>query len=240
MKNIIYFLISMIFPRTCACCGKTLHFNKKNNICAYCFDSFLKIEGLVCKKCSMPLQDGGAHCYDCKDNKNIYFEVLKAPYVYKDNIKKIIKKFKYSNRYFLADELSQPMIDLIHKEDWCDSIDIILPVPLHFVKKFKRGYNQSYLLAKHIATSLHKPVYKDILLRKKNTKAQFGLGREEREKNLEDTFVVDKKYKDIIKGKKILLIDDIATTCTTVNQCAKVLKQSKVKKVFVVTIARAK
>jgi predicted amidophosphoribosyltransferase len=79
MKNIILFLMSIIFPRTCASCGKTLPFNGKNNICNSCFDGFEKNKGLICKRCSAPLKDGGAHCYDCKDGKNIYFEVLKAP-----------------------------------------------------------------------------------------------------------------------------------------------------------------
>ena len=88
MKNIILFLMSIIFPRTCASCGETLPFNGKNNICNSCFDGFEKNKGLICKRCSAPLKDGGAHCYDCKDGKNIYFEVLKAPYVYQDKIKK--------------------------------------------------------------------------------------------------------------------------------------------------------
>jgi len=240
MKNIILFLMSIIFPRTCASCGETLPFNGKNNICNSCFDGFEKNKGLICKRCSAPLKDGGAHCYDCKDGKNIYFEVLKAPYVYQDKIKKVIKKFKYSDRTFLAADFACSMSKLIIKEEWCKDIDIIIPVPLHFIKQFRRGYNQSFLLAKHIGRYLNKPVCKDILFRKKNTKAQFGLGRQEREKNLENNFVLSDKYADFIKGKKVLLVDDVATTCTTINQCSKILKKSKAKKVYAVTIARAK
>ncbi|MFA7073991.1 MAG: ComF family protein [Endomicrobiaceae bacterium] len=240
MKNIIFFLLSIVFPRTCSCCGTTLPFNGKENICKACFEGFAKNEGLICKKCSVPLEDGGAHCYDCKDNKNIYFEVLKSPYVYKDKIKKVIKKFKYSNRTFLSADLAHPMSDLITKEIWCKDIDLIIPVPLHFFRRFKRGYNQSFLLAKHIGESLNKPVYKNFLLRKKNTIPQFVLGREERERNLESNFVLNKKYTAAVRGKNILLVDDIATTCITVNQCSKVLRKSKAKRIFVVTIARAK
>lgn len=193
MKKIINYLISIIFPRTCSSCGKTLPFSEDKNVCDNCFNKFPKIKGLVCKVCSMPLEDGGAHCYDCRDNKNIYFDILKSPYVYENNIKKLIRKFKYSSKSFLSKELAQPMIDLIYKEGWDKQIDVILPVPLHFLKKYKRGYNQSCLLAQHISEALGKNVYTNILLRKRYTKAQFGLGRKEREKNLENTFILNEK-----------------------------------------------
>jgi ComF family protein len=237
MKKILNFLTYLLFPKTCSCCGKNLSTDTDKNICDQCFKTFPKNDGLKCAICSMPLNDGGEHCYDCKHSK-IYFNLLKTPYVYKGNIQKLIHKFKYSNRLFLSKDLADPMIDLIYKENWDKEIDLIIPIPLHFIKKFLRGYNQTYLLSRHISSNLHKPLNDSILLRTNYTKPQFGLNRKDRNENLKNSFTINKKYLTELKGKNILLVDDIATTCATANICAKLLKDAGAKKVFVIAIAR--
>ena len=237
MKKIFDFIISVIFPRTCSLCGKTVPFSCEKNICGDCLEHLPKPEGLLCHKCSLPLPDGGATCSDCKSNKDIYFEVLKAPYTYSTQMKKLIKKLKYSRRQFLAKDLAEELAKFIVKENIDKDTDVVVPVPMHWFKKWTRGYNQAELLAETVAGIINKPVY-NALIRTKYTKPQFNLKKQERHENLESIFDINKKYIDIIKGKKILLIDDIATTCSTANQCSKVLKNIKVK-TFVVVLARA-
>jgi len=237
MKKFINFIISIIFPRTCSSCGKTLPFSSGKNICDRCLKNIPKLEGLICNKCSLPLPDGGAICSDCKSNKDIYFEVLKSPYTYSTQMKKLIKKLKYSRRDFLSQDLAVELAKFIIKENIDKNIDAVVPVPMHWFKKWKRGYNQAELLAKGVAQIINKPMY-NALIRTKYTKPQFNLKKQERQKNLERMFDLNKKYVDVIRNKRILLIDDIATTCSTTNQCAKVLKTLKIKTV-VVTLARA-
>ncbi len=237
MKKILNFIISIIFPRTCSLCGATLHFSSKQNICNNCLEKIPKLEGLICHKCSLPLPDGGATCSDCKSNKDIYFEVLKSPYTYSTQMKKLIKNLKYSRKTFLAKDLSLPLAEFIKKENIDKNVDVVVPVPMHWFKKWKRGYNQAELLADGVAQIINKPMC-NALVRTKYTKPQFNLKKQERHENLESMFDINKKYVDIIKGKKILLIDDIATTCSTANQCAKVLKSLRCK-IVVVTLARA-
>lgn len=237
MKKIFNFIISIIFPRTCSLCGTTLQLSSKQNICNNCFEKIPKLEGLICHKCSLPLPDGGATCSDCKNNKDIYFEVLKAPYTYSNQMKKLIKKLKYSRKTFLAKDLSLPLAEFIKKENIDKDTDVVIPVPMHWFKKWKRGYNQAEFLADGVAQIIDKPMY-NALIRTKYTKPQFNLKKQERHENMESMFDIDKKYIDIIKGKRILLIDDIATTCSTANQCAKVLKKFRCK-TTVVTLARA-
>ena len=237
MKKFLKFIISTIFPRTCSLCGRTLPFSFEENICDTCMQSIPKLDGLICHKCSLPLPDGGATCSDCKSNKEIYFEVLKAPYTYSIQMKKLIKKLKYLRKPFLAKDLSYSLAKFIIKENIDKNIDFIVPVPMHWLKKWKRGYNQAELLAKYVAQIIDKPMY-NALIRTRYTKPQFTLKKRQRKENLEDMFAVNKKYADVIKGKRILLIDDIATTCSTVNQCAKVLKNLRITTV-VVTLARA-
>ncbi|MBR4632591.1 MAG: ComF family protein [Elusimicrobia bacterium] len=237
MKKILNFIISIIFPRTCSLCGTTLNFSSKQNICNKCLEKIPKLEGLICHKCSLPLPDGGATCSDCKSNKDIYFEVLKSPYTYSTQMKKLIKNLKYSRKTFLAKDLSLPLAEFIKKENIDKEVDVVVPVPMHWFKKWKRGYNQAEILATGVAQIINKPMY-NALVRTKYTKPQFNLKKQERHENLESMFDINKKYVDIIKGKKILLIDDIATTCSTANQCAKVLKSLRCK-IVVVTLARA-
>lgn len=237
MKKILNFIISVFFPRTCSLCGKTMPFSSQQNICNECLGKIPKLEGLICHKCSLPLPDGGATCSDCKNNKNIYFEVLKSPYLYSTQMQKLIKKLKYSRKTFLAKDLSLKLAEFIVKENIDKNIDVVVPVPMHWFKKWKRGYNQAELLAQNVANIINKPMY-DALIRTKYTKPQFNLKKQERQENLANIFVLNKKYVDVVMGKRILLIDDIATTCSTANQCAKVLKSLKIKTV-VVTLARA-
>ena len=237
MKKLLNFIMSILFPRTCSLCGKTMPFSSEQNVCNQCLENVPKLEGLICNKCSLPLPDGGATCSDCKNNRDIYFEVLKAPYTYSTQMQKLIKKLKYSKRTFLAKDLSVKLAEFIVKENIDKNIDVVVPVPMHWFKKWKRGYNQAELLAKNVAELINKPVC-NALIRTKYTKPQFNLRKQERRENLENMFVLNKKYVEQIKNKRILLIDDIATTCSTANQCAKVLKNLKAK-VVVVALARA-
>ena len=236
--KILNIITSLIFPRTCSLCGRTVSFKENKNICDDCLQTLPKLEGLFCHKCSLPLADGGATCPDCKNSKNIYFETLKAPYVYTGKIRVLIKKIKYSQRPFLAKDLSKQMADFIKREHIAENIDIIIPVPIHWCKNLMRGYNQAALLADCIAQEINKSFYPKALLRTKYTKPQFKLKKRQRMENLENMFEINKKYADVIKGKRILLIDDIATTCSTANQCSKVLKENKAKNIIVAALAR--
>lgn len=238
--KILNFIISLFFPRTCSLCGKNISFKDEKNICDDCLKKLPVLEGLLCHKCSLPLEDGGAFCPDCKETKNMYFETLKAPYVYTDKIRVLIKKMKYSQRPFLAKDLSKQMAEFIRKEHINENIDLIIPVPIHWYKGLMRGYNQAALLAEGISKEINKPFYPKALLRTKYTKPQFKLKKQQRIENLENMFEINKKYVDIVKKKRILLIDDIATTCSTANQCSKVLKENKAKNIIVVALARAR
>lgn len=238
IKRIFNISVSIFFPKICSCCGKNLPANYESNICGKCKENLPLNNGLICAKCSLPLPDGGMHCKDCKTDKQIFFDKLLSAYIYKDNIALLIKKFKYNKKTFLAKDLSCEMINLIYKNGLDKTVDFVVPVPLHFFKKFKRGFNQSELTAKEIAKNINKKMCPDLLKRGKYTVPQFGLNKEERIENLQDVFTVNKKYINAVKGKTVLLVDDIATTCTSANLCSKELKLAGAKKVFVITIAR--
>ena len=237
MKQILSQIISFVFPITCSACGADLPASSTERVCDTCKDSLVKNDGLVCAKCGEFLPDGGEFCFKCRaDKKRFHFDLLRSAYIYKDTLRKLVLKFKYSDRAFLAKTFSQEMTHTLIRSGFNSKTDLIIPVPLNIVRRVKRGYNQAALLADEIAQNVSKPVIKGVLARKRITRPQFKLTREKRFKNIENSFTV--KDAKAIKNKNILLIDDVATTCATASACAKVLKQSGASRVFVLTLAR--
>jgi len=115
-------------------------------------------------------------------------------------------------------------------------IDCVLPVPLHLYRLIQRGYNQSEMLAKYVGKYANLPLYKNVLVRNRFTKSQSNFNARGRVGNIKGAFSV--KDVECIKGKNILLIDDVYTTGATVEECAKILKRAGAKKVYVATGAR--
>ena len=117
-----------------------------------------------------------------------------------------------------------------------EEIDFIIPVPLSLTRRIGRGYNQAGLLAQEMSKHCQKPLLSDVLKRSKITKPQFLLSKRERLENLKDSFTV--KNADKIKGKTVLLVDDIITSGATVSECAGVLKSAGAKKIYAMSLAR--
>jgi len=144
----------------------------------------------------------------------------------------LIRLFKYEGKVKLGRFLSDLIIDRCLPPQF----DIIVPVPLHSKRLKERGFNQSFLLAHQINKKLSLPVIADDLQRIKWTRPQVELDWRERASNVKGAFtLIDNEE---IKGKEVLLIDDVYTTGSTVNECARVLKKAGAKKVYVATVAR--
>jgi ComF family protein len=144
--------------------------------------------------------------------------------------------FKYNARINLAKPLSQLMINFTNNYLKPGKFDIILPVPLHRNRLRERGFNQSELLAKNLARSTNMPIEPKALRRIKPTIAQAGLSRAKRFANLKAAFRVDKS--SAVAGKKLLLIDDVFTTGSTLGECAKALLKAKAESVDALVLAR--
>lgn len=155
------------------------------------------------------------------------------PYSHPD-VKKIITAFKFSFVDTLAGSLASLMIQAIRQQGLQDYFGkfTLIPVPLHPRRLKWRGFNQSQLLADKLASQLNLPAASG-LIRTKNTKPQADLDRESRKTNITDAFAVAKE----VTGQKILLVDDVATTGTTLNEIAKLLKQAHVGEVWAITAA---
>ncbi|MDR0819940.1 MAG: ComF family protein [Endomicrobium sp.] len=237
MKNFFLRIVNFFYPVTCSVCGDDLSFLSQTKICGKCKESFPVIKNLLCQKCGMPLYDGGEYCYTCKKHPKEYtFDKMRSVYLYKDSLRSLILKFKYSDRSFLAKDFGLSMYEMMKLHSFYNDAKFIIPVPLNIVRRIKRGYNQAELLANEISVKAGIPILKNVLFRKKITKPQFKLSKLERAKNIKDSFFV--KNSGILKSKSVILIDDIATTSATVSACSLALKTAGTKKVYVLTLAR--
>lgn len=188
-------------------------------------------------------------CGQCRTSPPC-FSSARAIGGYEGTLREAIHKFKYQGKKRLAIRLGKLMVEHLRKEkeDFPQTpikrhqfpsyqeVDYLIPVPLHPSRLRERGFNQSELLAEVIGRDLDILLLNDTLLRIKATQSQTKLSREERIKNVKGAFaIIDAPS---FSNKTILLIDDMFTTGATINECAKVLKETKVKKIAVLTLAR--
>jgi ComF family protein len=233
------FILDLLFPKFCLGCQK-----EGDYLCQDCRSllDIAQFDYCLCDKNPLRLQPGSksGKCQKCQDKKlsGLYFAL---PYREHRLSRRLIYQFKYEPYLKdLAGTLASLLIEHFilagtnKDEIWQNAV--LIPVPLEKRKSNQRGYNQSEELAKELAKVLKIPVLTDVLIKVRKTLPQMELSREEREKNLESAFQI--KNPEKISGKKIFLVDDVYTTGSTMDQCAKVLKKSAVKHVWGIVIAR--
>jgi len=239
MKNKIFNFIKDIFaPKKCYSCKKEWHF--------LCEECFYKIEKkyffdeicYVCKKYSKNFE---VH-KECK--KNIYFDKTIILTHYKIKlIKKLILDMKFYNKkeivydfiWFMIDKFikySKEELKVYKKNDF-----LVIPTPMSFFRKIFRWYNQTELIAHNFAKNFWFPYEKDIIIKSKHTRQQITLSRQERLVNLQKSFSIRQNQVDKVDKKIVILIDDVISTWTTVNEISKILKNAWAKKIIVLTIA---
>ena len=148
----------------------------------------------------------------------------------------MILPFKHADRL----EILPFFIDILKIQcaEVCQEADIIIPVPLHKKRLLKRGYNQASLIAQKLAQEFDKTYLSHALVRTRHTVSQGHFSFEQRQKNVKGAFEVLPKAKIKLQGKNVLLVDDVITTGSTINACAKELLKAKVKSVCVLAVAR--
>lgn len=192
------------------------------------------IEGRVCLKCGKGIEDeyDANICPDCK-SKDKNFDMAFSCFQYKDMGKTIIHKLKYESCKEVAHTLGRLMHQKIAEESI--NLDAVVPVPIHKSKETIRGFNQAQLIAEEIAAAAGIPLW-NCITRIKATADQFRLDKVSRSLNVHDAFCINMLYNDL-KYDNVLLIDDVYTTGSTVNECSRILKQQGVQRIFVITAA---
>jgi len=235
MKKIINKFLDLLAPDDIKCivCDAELPKDNDYGLCDHCYNKLPKITK-PCEKCGREIFDDGKYCFDCKEG-GFAFDKVYSCLNYEDYVVPMVYRLKYSGEKYLAKYMAKVIADKIIAEKI--SFDIFTFVPLNISREKERGFNQAKLIADEVAKYIQKETIA-LLERVRNTPFQASLIREERLINLKDAFeVIDKK---VVKGKTILLLDDIFTTGSTINECSKVLKKSGAKAVVGITFAHAK
>ena len=222
--------MELLYPKTCCFCGKI----SVQEICDSCKEKVSYIKEPRCKKCGKPIRyEEQEYCHDCQKQSFQYLQG-RSLWIHKGAVPWSIYQFKYHNRRiygkFYAKELYRVYGESI--EEW--GIDLIVPVPLHWRRRRKRGYNQAEIVARYLGELTGIPVDKHLVIRKKYTEPQKTLNNKERVKNLKHVFDVRKMT---VRAKNILLIDDIYTTGSTIDAISKVLLEKGHNKVWFLTIS---
>ncbi len=185
------------------------------------------------KKCGRP--SNSPICLQCNKKPKLFFDRVFPVAIYGVVLKGLVHFFKYKKIDYLDRFLAGFLIEKIAENDDLKDVDFIIPVPMHWFDKFRRGYNQTELLACEISKTIKVPILSDILVKHKRTVSQTTLSTKERVKNIKGAFKV--KNPEILEGKKVLLIDDVFTTGATLNECSKMLRGAKVKHINALTLA---
>jgi len=210
-------LINKLFPAKCIFCNKV-----GDIFCENCISDCDLLKKQYCIVCDRLSYQGFTHKKCLKKHTPLR---LYCVFEYKDKVRECIRRSKYYYKEFMAlKRLSFEGANLAYEDGFYPKTHIIIPIPASPERMKKRGFNQVEIICRYLNGRFDLPVYKDVLFRVKHTKAQHKIGRKERFENIRGSFAV--KNSEKIKGKKILLVDDICTTGATFLESSKVLYES--------------
>ena len=245
-------LLTVISPWHCVLCGDPA---AGMDLCKDCLAD-LPWLGHTCRGCGMPLPDPGLRlCGSCLGQSHGHLrghlhgdshghdlqpaapDSCVIALVYEYPVAQMLAALKFRHELTYARVLGELLSMRLHEALLNKEImlpDMLLPVPLHPFRQMRRGFNQAELIAGHAARIIGLPIHRNILRRVRNTPTQMGLRRAARLRNLRNSFTV----RGDLNGTKIALLDDVVTTCTTVREIARVLKQKGAQEVQVWAVAR--
>ncbi len=235
----------MLFPSLCRFCAVPLTHLSRVPVCEVCLDKIEAIDLPVCSVCgerlgTSVLIDQPRLCLNCSQERPAFTRAA-AYGSYDEGMRDLIHLLKYQNVRPAANLLGRMVAEVVAElSEGFAGDPVVIPVPLHVSKYRQRGFNQSELIAR-AALKLH-PAALDVkpnvsaLVRQKNTGSQTGLTPAQRRENMRGAFAVVRP--DDVRGRDVLLIDDVLTTGTTASECARALRRAGAERVFVATVAR--
>lgn len=212
-------ILNIIYPQMCGICGKLA-------------------ENSLCKKCEIKLKKQ-SECQIINNGKELedkYFNELMYIFKYEGQVRKLILDYKFNEKSYIYFAFVNFLLKNEKLFENIKSYDTIIPVPIS-KKRFKnRGYNQSYLIANEIAKQTKLELMNNCLIKTKNIVEQSKLNKEDREKNIKGVYKLQNSQ--LIENKKVLLVDDIYTTGSTVNECSKMLRQGNPNEIGILVLAK--
>ena len=222
-------LIDIVYPPKCLTCESL----NPHHLCESCLLQIERVPRPYCPICGHPIRRKCNLCWGREPS----FAAARAAGVYTGVIREAIHAFKYGGARMLADPLAQVLYRYlaVYADVPWRRAECVVPVPIYPARKRVRGYNQSELLAERLSAMTGLPLAADAVVRKRHTRPQVELSREERLTNVAGAFGVRKP--ELIRGKIVLLVDDVVTTCSTIHECSLALLEGGARKVYVTCLA---
>lgn len=218
--------MDVVFPPVCAGCGK-----EGAQWCNVCKQKMKPLDGVLCDVCGLPVSRPGI-CAACLKDRP-YFHKLRAWTSFEQPVRSLLHQLKYKKNISLGFTLAKEMADFVRALQW--PVHVVVPVPLGQKRMRERGYNQVAMIAKPLSMALGVEYNPRGLHRIKETRSQVGLSQMERKTNVSDAFEAGKG----LKGRDVLLVDDVSTTGATLSAAALALRNAGIEEVYAFTVARA-
>ena len=234
-RNVLDWLI----PPSCLSCGEEVA-PDGGHVCAACFAGFRFIHVPFCDACALPITqdemaERGALCANCERRPPLWRRG-RAAFLYGGSARRLIMGLKYGDRTEHASALARFMAQA--GDDLLDQEALLVPVPVHRWRLWNRGYNQAALMAKALSRQRGLACQPDLLRRRFRTASLAGLSRQGRQKQMAGAIMVRDRYRDGLRGRRIILVDDILTTGATAEACAKALLEHGCVSVDILVAAR--
>ena len=219
--------LDLLFPPVCGGCG-----TPGSRWCAECKKRVPQIRKPFCEKCGIPTK-GDERCEKCKANPPAY-RMMRSWAVFDSPVQNALHTIKYRRNIGLADALAVDVVEFVQQLNW--NVDVLIPIPLGKARLKERGYNQVALVAQPLAYDLGISYAPNGVRKIRETRSQVGLTAAERRENVRAAYQADPSE---VKRKSVLLMDDVATTGSTISTCAEALLAAGAAEVYALTIARA-
>ena len=229
-------LLRVVYPPSCIACGRAT--GEPHSLCGRCWTGIRFIERPYCERLGTPFAvDLGMSLVSpaAIADPPVYARA-RAVARYDDTARTLVHRLKYSDRLDMARALGAMMARA--GQELAQECDVVVPVPLHRWRLWWRRYNQAMELARGVASAHRRPLEPDLLARVKRTKPQVGLSRNQRGENLQGAFRVPEAVRPRLKGRRVLLVDDVLTTGATANAASRALLRGGATAVDVLTFAR--
>lgn len=229
-------LAQTVLPPTCLACRKPA--GASGGLCPACWQGAGFIERPYCDRLGTPFSydSGGPLISPGAFADPPVFDRARAAMRFSDVARDLVHLLKYGDRLDLVKPFAKWMTRA--GNELLQEADALVPVPLHWTRLFQRRFNQSAELVRAISRQTKLSVIDDVLARVRATPPQVGLAREERAKNVHGAFSIEKTARLRVKGKRIVLVDDVLTTGATANACARALRRAGASRIDVLTLAR--
>ena len=229
-RDIISGVFDLIYPPFCLVCGQA----GNEYLCAKCVEKIDIIEPPFCRKCGSPCES--YYCSECKTREYVFESACSAG-IFEGALREAIHVFKYKNHIMMADPLAEFMARCFPTTYLAAKVDLVMPIPIHRSRMLERGFNQAVELTQRFCRFVSLPAEYNVLYKHKKTRHQVELSFELRAINLAGAFRVRNAEK--IKGKRILLIDDVFTTGATLDEAARTLHDAGAASVSGYMLARS-